>query len=335
MPDGQEVHVIVPSRDDASVPASQGGTRSQGSQNPRARRWVFTFNNHPPNWRNLLAQLVACQDLKIKYLVCEEEQGAQGTPHLQGYLRADKQIYYNTLRSKLKCYWAVAEGSEEQNIRYCTKENGPKFEAGTPQTQAAKALRDRDQRVLDMQRDVVQLPWDQFEAKYPWEATYRGGIWLKWRFEHMPQQTRYDGDLKDKNVWVWGPPGTGKSRWAFGQSERCYVHCPNKWWDGWHLKDYDTVIIDDWPNDRPMSAQYIKQWADRYQFTAEVKGSSVTICPGSYRLIITSNYPPEECFGAVDAAAVRRRFYVWNLRDPEDIRLHMKVGELQAVPEDN
>ena len=100
--------------------------------------------------------------------------GGQGTPHLQGYLRADKQIYYNTLRSRLKCYWAVAEGSEEQNIRYCTKENGPKFEAGTPQTQAAKALRDRDQRVLDMQRDVVALPWEELEAKYPWETTYRG-----------------------------------------------------------------------------------------------------------------------------------------------------------------
>jgi hypothetical protein len=90
----------------------------------------------------------------------------------------------------------------------------------------------------------------------------------------------WGGDLKTKNYWIWGKPGTGKSKWAHEQRPKASYSKPiNKWWDGFSHR-IEVVIIDDWDPSKKMLASHLKVWADRDEITAEVKGGSVMIWPG-------------------------------------------------------
>ena len=117
-----------------------------------------------------------------------------------------------------------------------------------------------------------------------------------------------DGELE--NLWYVGPPGTGKSLCAREKFPEHYLKALNHWWDGYAGES--TVIIDEWElTSGKFLGHHLKIWADRYAFKMEVKGS--TLPPQRpKRIIITSNYTIEECFGADPTltAAVRRRFRV-------------------------
>lgn len=72
------------------------------------------------------------------------------------------------------------------------------------------------------------------------------------------------------------------------------------------------VILEDYPNKVSGGnclVKHIKDWGDRYAFTGECKGSHLQIDPGRFSLIITSNYPIEECFESQeDIKAIKRRY---------------------------
>lgn len=128
----------------------------------------------------------------------------------------------------------------------------------------------------------------------------------------MFQPLIYEANLQDKNLWIWGPPGTGKSRlvheYCRNNSIRCYNKLQNKWWDGYTTQE--IVLIEDAdPNTMKMLAAHMKVWSDRYPFTAEVKGTARMI-NANFNLVVTSNYSIDDCFNPVDAAAIKRRFDV-------------------------
>jgi hypothetical protein len=57
-----------------------------------------------------------------------------------------------------------------------------------------------------------------------------------------------------------------------------------------------------------------KVWGDRYPFNGEVKGSTILMEPARWTLVVTSNYPPDQCFlGTEDVKAIERRFKVLEL----------------------
>lgn len=103
-----------------------------GDINPRSTRWVFTWNNYEntPQWDLILDQFFL--KIGVVYYIYGKEEGEEShTPHLQGYFRCDKRIYKNTLtNSNIPWYVAVARGSEDENIDYCSKQ-GNFEEAGS------------------------------------------------------------------------------------------------------------------------------------------------------------------------------------------------------------
>jgi len=101
-----------------------------------------------------------------------------------------------------------------------------------------------------------------------------------------------------------------------------YMKLPNKWWDGYQQQEY--VIIDDFDKNHAVLGYHLKIWADRYAFSAEVKGSTIMIRPRN--IIVTSNYHPKDIWGESPntLGPILRRFRVTEFKELLDFE---RLGE--------
>ena len=281
---------------------------------PHAKNWCFTLNNYTPEEEEALKRIG--EEMKndnkhwCKYLCFGRERGEQGTPHLQGCISirtCQRMIWIvNKIwgRGHQRSHWEVMRGTIDQAANYC-KKDGDFSEYGrltdcalTNQWDAIRTLIEGGASREEI-REKYTKTWIQHRTSI--EAWINEG-----RQERLEQ---YDGELKDKNMWIWGRAGVGKSRKAREEGERHYNKQANKWWDGYNGED--TVIIEDLdPDNCRLLVHHLKIWLDRYIFTAQVKQSSIILSPKDFRLIITSNYSPEQCFNPTDLEAIRRRLKV-------------------------
>ena len=213
-----------------------------------------------------------------------------------------------------RAYIEVAQGSETDNINYCSKEDTVFVQSIASSQTKIKGQIKSDVDAQVMLNEMRNLNEEEFEAAYPAFYMRHKALYRETRMEaQVKRQQIWDGNLKSKNLWIWGPPGTGKSRSArLGLEQwRIYSKAFNKWWNGYSQETTKRIIIEDWPNATQGGntlCQHLKIWADRYPFTAELKGGHIAVEP-SYQLIITSNYSIDDCFSSdEDKEAIRRRF---------------------------
>lgn len=94
------------------------------------RHWCFTLNNYTENEDNLIRALSETNE--VSYLVFGYEVGAQGTPHLQGYVCFSGRKSLRQAKLFLHCervHLEAKRGTPKQASDYCKKE-GLFFEAG-------------------------------------------------------------------------------------------------------------------------------------------------------------------------------------------------------------
>lgn len=275
----------------------------------RARNWIFTINNFTESDEQFVELLSLDDD--VQRIIAEHEHLEEGTPHIQGYVSFSRRVYRTEVERRLggRAWVQIAVGSLKQNVEYCSKEGlvivsknceceNEDIENGRLTMKVVEAARNMD-------------PW-KFEDNFPM-------VWVKHRNQilnvmmdnALRNVENWNGDLKAKNYWIWGPPGIGKSKWASNLMpvQHQYKKAVNKWWDGYNLCIHKIVMLEDFPSNGQMFAQHLKIWSDRYFFMAECKGSSMVVEPGRFFLIITSNFPIMACFdNPEDVRAISRRF---------------------------
>lgn len=260
-----------------------------------AKHWCFTINNYTDDE-------VVPAPTDVTYIVMGREVGADGTPHLQGYLILPKPLRLNQVKRMMpRAHLEVMKGTPKQASDYC-KKDGDYAEHGTlPGIQTANANKKR------------KADYDQAVELAKQQRLYEvdSGMLLRFGSSLRAIQKDHPIEIGDNDylcgLWFVGAPGTGKSRTARWLFPKAYPKPLNKWWDGYRNEEY--VIMDDFEPQHHVLGHHLKQWADHYPFTAEQKGTSIRIRPAI--LCITSNYRIEEIWAEANMQeAIRRRFQV-------------------------
>jgi hypothetical protein len=253
-----------------------------------------------------------------KIIVGKEIAPSTGTSHLQGFIKFTKKMRLWGVRNLFgkRAHWEAARGSDEANLKYCAKGGQVIIELGWKGEKVGGhkiAAAQGNQYWNGIVTDAYTLGPEEFAAKWPKEWLIRRGAVERLMLDAAKKQMRvWPGELKYKNVWIWGRPGVGKSRWAHRQEtggDTLFKNL-NRWWDGMDVRSVTKVLIEDFPSPAyDGMAHLLKIWGDRYTFTGEVKNSAIAIDPGRFFLIVTSNFHPGECFNKQeDREAIQRRF---------------------------
>ena len=285
----------------AQAEGGRGG--GQGGRRAKFRNWCVTINNY--------TGVPDAEFLKgpppIKYLCFGKEVSSTGTPHLQMYVSfanavAQPSQYFRRFGSG---HFIPANGTADQNAEYCAKE-GDFTEFGTrPQSPWDKGQLGAQlggqpggqygQIGGDMEQARWQMTWDLAKEgrieEIPADIRVRhystiNKIAAKYQ-KAPPKLSKLD------NLWLVGPPGTGKSTFVHNQYPGGYKKSMTKWWCGYNMDDegHSTVILDDL-HPRWSEKELLKNWADVFSFVAETKGGSMQIRP--QRIVVTSNYTIEQ-----------------------------------------
>lgn len=264
-------------------------------RNERSRGWCFTINN-PTGWDEAdVERLVEA----AQYVCYGIETGEEGTLHWQGY------CYFKERKSLVQVkefiprgHLEQQRGSFDQAIEYCEKDGNFK-EWGT-RPRGPKGQKNQWKQILALARAGK---FEEIESGYP-------SIYFRYHEKlfkfHRPDAPVILQNLE--NEWWVGPTGCGKSRTLWERYPNHYQKPLNKWWDGY--TNEETVAIEEWAPKNEVTASSLKIWADRYPFTAEIKGGTLQkIRPK--RIIVLSNYVPDQCFtNDEDLLPIKRRFKI-------------------------
>lgn len=260
----------------------------------QSKNYCFTLNNWNENHLDMLAGLI---DIGATYVIAGKEVASTGTPHLQGFVRWQHNM---TLSKVIKlipgAHVTMCKGNAKKNIEYCSKEDTNPFEWGIrPKTQGSgQQERWSKARQLAKEGDFEEID-DELYVKYIHH----------FKAIHAESQPNPDPLEKMDHLWIYGETGTGKSHSVATKYPDRYIKNLNKWWDGY--TNQEVVHIDEIDPSHQFLSSFLKKWADKWPFNAEIKGSSKQLRPP--KVIVTSNYSIDEMnFPPADAPAIKRRF---------------------------
>jgi len=247
------------------------------------RRWCFTLNNY---------QTAEVNDLKdflnshTEYHLVHYEVGKQGTPHLQGYFRLKNTAVSSAIHNKpglKRASLFICKGTEEQNIKYCSK-GGPDSlctTGGTPQLGkgARTDLKEAAARVRDGGHKAIK----SIAQETP-EMIVKYGRGFKELLEVLDVPRSLTA--APEAVWYYGESGSGKSMAAYAlAAKKCEDMTADQveldsglfpFCDGY--RDEEVIILNDFRqknhHGQDIPLDLLLKMVDRFPFRVNIKGSS-------------------------------------------------------------
>lgn len=264
----------------------------------RTHNWVFTINNYTDEQQGSLRAIH--EHGRARYIIWGREIGANGTPHLQGYICfRDAHALGAASRAIPHAHLEPRRGTHEEARAYCTKE-GDFEELGTA---PAQGTRTDVTRFIELARtganDLV------LSEHHPVEFLkfYRAADRIRSAVA-VPRQ--------EKTVvhWYYGATGTGKSRTACEENPGAFWKDMSigTWWDGYDGQD--AVVFDDMRKDTFKFHELLRLF-DRYPLSVQVKGGYRQF--NSKKIVVTCCISPDDMYGDrkdEDIAQLMRRIEV-------------------------
>lgn len=221
---------------------------------------------------------------KVKYVIWGREICPDtGRKHLQCYVIFGKKTYRIKGAQKAlgvgKCHMEVKHGTREQARDYC-KKDGDWEEWGEfdPVTK---------ENLFKADLNYVKDNYPEFYCRY-----HRGLEKLAFSRDKGPEWR----DIKV--YWLWGSPGTGKTRKAM-EHESVFKADDLTWWDGYEGEE--RIVLDEY--DRETNRKYILNLLDGYRYRLPIKGG-FTWAKWT-QVYITTNWNPEGYIACMDGLSRR------------------------------
>lgn len=273
----------------------------------RSKFWCFTVNNP---WEGGVregfgleasdaekAQFFSLEGIEgATYLTYQMERGEDGTPHLQGYVEFGSRLRLTTAKRKFPAglirqnvHLERRRGTAQEAADYTKKLDSQVFLHRVEEGEISQPQRGRRTDLLSVKRAIDEGKSD-LEI---WDDDDRFGSMVRYHKGFA----RYKALKMSRRNWqmeiliLHGPPGTGKTRYAYDTYPDLYSVPPPKqsgtYWDGYDGQE--TVLIDEMYGNR-FSWGFLLQLLDRYPFQVPISGGQVNFV--SRRIIMTSNAHP-------------------------------------------
>lgn len=270
-----------------STPPATSNNRSRGSNVSRV--WSFTCNNPLPGIEQHYESLV--QSGIARGLIFGREHGSiNGTPHLQAFVRWTQPRSFRWVVRTLTGPEPHAPPHVEPTrdvrayIEYCKKE-GDYVVYGDVQSQRGK----RTDLIEACESLLEHKDLNVFKEEYAhlYVKFHRG-------FEKLVLHPPRDIWSPPTVIWIYGPTGTGKTRWfweKYGHEPVWPANDTLKWFDGY--SGQDVVLFDDFRG-HWCTFSFLLRVLDGYRLQVPVKGGFVWWTPKT--IVVTSCYSPEDVY---------------------------------------
>lgn len=248
----------------------------------QSKYWCVTVNNYDnPEEQTLYTKL---RDNRCSYYVFGHEVGANGTPHLQGYIEfpAKKRLAWLKRNVHATAHFEKRRGTSEEAAEYCKKDDANYSEFGEMSVaeqgkrndlkEATEFLREHSLAEVAQEHPTVFAKFHKgLQAlKTEWDAS---------EAKHKPEVIVY-----------WGDTGLGKTYKVRKDSPDVFFVSNYKWYCG-----YDGIrdICFDEFNGQITISNFLRL-IDRYAVRVETKGGSVNFNPK--RIFICSHFEPKDWY---------------------------------------
>ncbi len=284
----------------------------------RIRNWCFTLNNPTPGEYRFWNHIADWEHRVImRYAILQEEEGENGTIHLQGYIELNRPLRLRRMKRLFgnNYHFEKRRGTQAQAITYCKKrdtrvENGLVVEWGNAKRGGGKFVAAVEALKGGMDIEEVE---DEFAEQF---VRFRDNL----EDYYLQLQGGRDWAM-DIQIYV-GASGTGKSYTAQNNPNRSYT-APwptggRWWWPGY--RGEHTVIMDEFRHQIKMDVML--KMMDRYAWHLEAKGRNFKFC--SRQIIITTNIDPKDWYPGLStekkeplARRIQEFATIWDFSDTD------------------
>lgn len=251
------------------------------------RDFVFTLNNYTEHELETIKSLT--DSGKCNYIIFGKEIGANGTPHLQGYIEFPRDRQLTTLKripGLTRAHFEGRKGTQEQAISYC-KKDGDWVEFGEKKSQGAR--NDLKEIVDRLKKGEISL--DDIVLDYPMIYNQYHKT-LEKALDIIGRSRKRNGEMPEC-IWLYGDSGSGKSHKAFEMGgDDAYVWADNNlWWDTYD--GHKCLILNEFRGQIPYNQ--LLTLCDKWNTTVPRRGREPTPFIAE-KIIVTSVLKPEEIY---------------------------------------